>query len=248
MVLSLDVKIIGRGFKDSWLVIGLPDAGLVGAISTAHIVKVLGLETIGHVESDLLPPMIVVHQSKVYDPMRFFGKDGLMVLSSEVPIHPSLVYPLGRTVVEWATKEGVKGLIMITGIAVPNRLDIETPEVYAIPGTSEFREVLEKANIKSFEEGFVVGPAAVMMRECIRRGLPSIMLLAQCFLEYPDPGAAAQALLALNKILGLNIDVKPLLDEAEMIRVKTRELMRRTAEAMRQMRKSHEYEVPLMYT
>ncbi len=248
MVLSLEVRIIGRGLRDSWLIVGLPDAGLVGAISTAHIVRMLGLETIGHVESDLLPPMIVVHQSKVYDPMRLFGKNGLMVLSSEVPVHPSLVYPLGRAVVDWAFKEGVKGLVLITGIAVPNRLDIETPEVYAIPGSMEFKEVLEKANVKYFEEGFVVGPSAVIMRECIRRGIPSIMLLAQCFLEYPDPGAAAQALLALNKILGIEVDVKPLLDEAEMIRVKTRELMRRTAEAMRQMKKSHEYEVPLMYT
>lgn len=245
---SLDVKIVGRGFKDSWLIVGLPDAGLVGAISAAHIVKALGLEAIAHVESELLPPVIVVHQSRVYDPVRFFGREGLMVLSSEVPVHPSLVYPLGRSVIDWAIKEGVKGIITITGIAIPNRLDIEVPEVYGIAGATELSDVLTKANVKSFEEGFVVGPAAIMMREGIRRGLPSIMLLAQCFLEYPDPGAAAQALLALNKILGLEIDVKPLLDEAEMIRVRTRELMKRTAEALKQMKKTHEYEVPLMYT
>ncbi|MEM0241041.1 MAG: PAC2 family protein [Candidatus Nezhaarchaeales archaeon] len=248
-MLDLDVKIVGRGFKNSWLIVGLPDAGLVGAISAAHIVKALGLETIAHVESELLPPVIVVHQSRVYDPVRFFGREGLMVLGSEVPVHPSLVYPLGRSVVEWAAKEGVKGIITITGIAIPNRLDIEVPEVYGIAGgAAELNDMLAKANVKNFEEGFVVGPAAIMMREGIRRGIPSIMLLAQCFLEYPDPGAAAQALLALNRILGLEIDVKPLLDEAEVIRVRTRELMRRTAEALKQMRKAHEYEVPLMYT
>jgi uncharacterized protein len=244
----LDVKIVGRGFRDSWLVVGLPDAGLVGAISTAHMVRALGLEAVAYVESELLPPVIVVHQSKVYDPMRVFGRQGLMVLSSEVPVHPSLVYPLGKSVIEWAAREGVKGVITITGIAVPNRLEIETPEVYGIAGTSELYDVLVKANVKSFEEGFVVGPAAVMMREGMKRGLPTMTLLAQCFLEYPDPGAAAQALAALNKILEINVDVKPLLEEAEMIRVRTRELMRRTAEVMKQMRKSHEYEVPLMYT
>lgn len=244
----MDVKIVGRGFRDSWLVVGLPDAGLVGAISTAHMVRALGLEAVAYVESELLPPVIVVHQSKVYDPMRVFGRQGLMVLSSEVPVHPSLVYPLGKSVIEWAAREGVKGVITITGIAVPNRLEIETPEVYGIAGTSELYDVLVKANVKSFEEGFVVGPAAVMMREGMKRGLPTMTLLAQCFLEYPDPGAAAQALAALNKILEINVDVKPLLEEAEMIRVRTRELMRRTAEVMKQMRKSHEYEVPLMYT
>ncbi len=244
----MDVRIVGKGFKDSWLVVGLPDAGLVGAISTAHLVRALGLEAIAYVESELLPPVIVVHQSKVYDPMRVFGKEGLMVLSSEVPIHPSLVYPLGKSVVDWAVRESAKGIIAITGIAVPNRLEIETPEVYGIAGSSELYGVLAKANIKSFEEGFVVGPTAVMMREGIKRGLPTITLLAQCFLEYPDPGAAAQAITALNKMLEMDVDVKPLLEEAEMIRVRTRELMKRTAEFMKQMRKSHEYEVPLMYT
>jgi uncharacterized protein len=244
----LDVKIVGRGFRESWLVVGLPDAGLVGAISAAHVVRALGLEAVAYVESELLPPVIVVHQSKVCDPMRVFGKQGLMVLSSEVPVHPSLVYPLGKSVVEWAVREGTKGIIAITGIAVPNRLEIETPEVYGIAGSSELYDVLAKANVKSLEEGFVAGPAAVMMREGIRRGFPTMTLLAQCFLEYPDPGAAAQALTALNKILEINVDVKPLLEEAEMIRVKTRELMRRTTEFMKQMKKGHEYEVPLMYT
>jgi uncharacterized protein len=244
----LDVKIVGRGFRESWLVVGLPDAGLVGAISAAHVVRALGLEAVAYVESELLPPVIVVHRSKVCDPMRVFGRQGLMVLSSEVPVHPSLVYPLGKSVVEWAVREGAKGIITITGIAVPNRLEIETPEVYGIAGNSELYDVLAKANVKNFEEGFVVGPAAVMMREGIKRGLPTMTLLAQCFLEYPDPGAAAQALTALNRILDINVDVKPLLEEAEMIRVRTRELMRRTAEVMKQMRKGHEYEVPLMYT
>ncbi len=244
----MEVKVVGRGFRDSWLVVGLPDAGLVGVISTAHVVRALGLEAVAYIESELLPPVIVVHQSKVYDPMRVFGRQGLMVLTSEVPVHPSLVYPLGRSVVEWALREGAKGMIAITGIAVPNRLEVETPEVYGIAGSSELYDVLAKANVKSFEEGFVVGPAAVMMKEGIRRGLPTMMLLAQCFLEYPDPGAAAQALMALNRVLEINVDVKPLLEEAEVIRVRARELMRRTAEFMKQMKKGHEYEVPLMYT
>ena len=244
----MEVKIVGKGFKDSWLVVGLPDAGLVGAISAAHVVRALGLEAIAYVESELLPPVIVVHQSKVCDPMRVFGRQGLMVLSSEVPIYPSLVYPLGKSVVEWAVREGAKGIIAITGIAVPNRLEIEIPEVYGIAGSFELYEMLAKANVRSFEEGFVVGPTAVMMREGIKRGLPTVMLLAQCFLEYPDPGAAAQAITALNRMLEIDVDVKPLLEEAEMIRVRTRELMRRTTEFMKQMRKGHEYEVPLMYT
>jgi len=244
----LDVRIVGRGFKDSWLVVGLPDAGLVGAISAAHVVRALGLEAVAYIESELLPPVIVIHQSKVCDPMRVFGKQGLMVLSSEVPVHPSLIYPLGKSVVEWAVRESAKGIIAITGIAVPNRLEIETPEVYGIAGSLELYELLAKANVKSFEEGFVVGPAAVIMKEGIKRGLPTMMLLAQCFLEYPDPGAAAQAIAALNRMLEIDVDVKPLLEEAEMIRVRTRELMRRTAEFMKQMRKGHEYEVPLMYT
>jgi len=45
----------------------------------------------------------------------------------------------------------------------------------------------------------------------------------------------------------LNVEVKTLLEQAEEIRLKTREIMQRTYKAMQRMQKMQEQELPPMY-
>jgi len=85
------------------------------------------------------------------------------------------------------------------------------------------------------------------MRESVKSVVPSVILMAQSHSQYPDPGAAASIVSAVNKLLDLNIDVKGLLEQAEEIRLKMRELMQRTSKSMRGMEKAQEQELPAMY-
>jgi uncharacterized protein len=78
-----------------------------------------------------------------------------------------------------------------------------------------------------------VGLKAIFLWESIKQNLPTIALGAESFLEYPDPGAAASVVGALNKLLKLDLDVEALLNRAEELRVRMRDLMRRTQENMR---------------
>jgi uncharacterized protein len=154
---------------------------------------------------------------------------------------------LARAIVDWAKSKGVELLISISGTAVQNRLDIEIPEVYGISAFPAEKQLLSKADIELFEEGFMVGPHALILKECQKRNVPNIVLLAQSHYQYPDPGAAASIVAALNKLLSLNIDTKQLLEQAEEIRLKTRELMQRTQRSMQTMQKTQEQEFPAMY-
>lgn len=43
------------------VITGFPDVGLVGTIAVSHIVNALALKEIGYLESEALPPIIVVH-------------------------------------------------------------------------------------------------------------------------------------------------------------------------------------------
>jgi predicted ATP-grasp superfamily ATP-dependent carboligase len=52
---------------------------------------------------------------------------------------------------------------------------------------------------------------------------------------------------SLNKLLNLSVDVKGLLEQAEEIRLRMRELMQRTSKSMRGMEKAQEQELPAMY-
>jgi len=227
--------------------VGFPDVGLVGLIAVNHIINALELKESGYIESDLLPPVIVVHQGDPKAAVRVYGKDRLAIITSEVPIQPLIIPSLSRKIVDWTKTKGGQLLITLSGIAVQNRLEIETPVVYGVGASQTTRDLLTKSGVKLLEEGFMVGAHAAIMGESLKAKVPSVILMAQSHAEYPDPGAAASIISSLNKLLGLNVDVKGLLEQAEEIRLKMRELMQRTSKSMRGMEKGQEQELPAMY-
>jgi uncharacterized protein len=74
-----------------------------------------------------------------------------------------------------------------------------------------------------------------------------MILLAQSYLQYPDPGAAASLISSLTNLTGLRVDTKKLLAQEDEIRLKMRALMQRTQQQMRQTEKGREQEIPPMY-
>jgi uncharacterized protein len=230
-----------------YLIVGMPDTGLTGMIAVSHIIRSMNLPEIGHVESDILPPVMVIHQGNPKVPIRIFGDEKLVALTSETPVNIAAIAPLSRSLVRWAISKKVDILFSVSGVATQNRLEVETPQVFGISTSKRGLDMLKSAGISMLEEGFMVGPHALILRECLTKGLTNIVLLAQSHYQYPDPGAAASAVNALNTLLGLKVDVGQLLEEAEEIRVKTRELMQRTARSLQRMSKTQEQELPAMY-
>lgn len=227
--------------------IGLPDVGLVGLITVNHVVQAQGMEEVGYLESSLLPPVIVIHQGRPKAPIRIFNKGDMAVITSEIPIPTSAIPSLSTSIIDWAKEKDVELLINISGIAVPNRLEIKVPEVYGVASNEPSRNLLSKVDVKLLEEGFMVGPQAMILKEAVKKDLNTIVVMAQSHYQYPDPGAAAATVNVLNKLAGLNVDVKKLLEQAEEIRLKMRELMQRTYRSMQKMQKAQEQELPPMY-
>ncbi|WP_455278975.1 proteasome assembly chaperone family protein [[Eubacterium] cellulosolvens] len=227
--------------------VGMPDTGLTGMIAVSQIVEAMKLPEIGHIESDLLPPVMVIHDGEPKVPIRFFGNSNLTVLTSETPISTRAIAPLSRSLIAWAAQKKVEMLVSVSGIAVHNRMEIEIPQVFGVSTNEKGKKRLKEVEIQVLEEGFMVGPHAMIIRESLSKGLTNLVILAQSHSGYPDPGAAASAINAVNKLLNLEVDVKRLLEDAEEIRVKTRELMQRTSKSFEGMAKSQEEELPAMY-
>jgi len=101
--------------------------------------------------------------------------------------------------------------------------------------------------LKSLDEGFLAGIYAVLMKEMMKRNLKGYVLLAESHLGYPDPGAAASVLEVLSRLLNLDIDIKPLLEQEEELRLHLRDLMKRTVETLRSAQKTYEQTPPLLY-
>ena len=233
--------------ENATMLVGIPDVGLVGVIAASHIVQALNLEEVGYIDSDEIPPIVVIHKNEPKTPVRIYNSGGIIVLTTEIVLPSNAIFSLSRKIVKWAKSKGVKAIIGITGLAVPNRLEIEKPAVYGIGSTVAMRELLSKAGIQPFDEGLLVGAYAMLLRECLRENQPNITLMAEAHLQFPDPGASASIIESLNTLLNLNIDVSELLEKAEEIRIKARELMRRTQEQLKSLRKFQEQELPGIY-
>ena len=227
------------------VVVGLPDVGLVGVIATQYLIEKLGLKEVAYIRSDLLPPIAVLHGGLPHSPIRFFGDKGLLVVFSETAVPAGAVAPLSRAIVDWCRSKGAKLIISLSGIPVPNRQDLEKPSVFGAASLPEALEVLRKYDVKILESGIMVGPYALILRYCAEHALPALVLSAQCFFAYPDPEAAASVLEKLADILGIELDVEELLRKGEEIRLRARDVMRRTQREMARMRKTQEYDIPL---
>ena len=231
--------------SEATMIIGLPDVGLVGLIATSYLISELDLEEIAYMESDLLPPVVVLHEGLPHAPLRMYGNKNLIAVISERAIPAPAIYTITREIVDWAQAKKVKRILSIGGIPTENRQTIKEPEVFAAASNQELLDTLTKSGLKTLNEGYIVGAQALSMRYSISKKMQSIAILAQSFYNYPDPQAAAIALKELSKISDIKVDVSKLLEKGEEIRLKARDIMKRTQQEMNRMQKSQEYDRPL---
>lgn len=233
-----------------YLILGLPDAGLVGAIASRYLVINKNLKLVGEIDSPAyFSPVTVVHKSTPMSPVQLYMPDDrrYLILLSEAPIPAPAVYPLSLAILEYSREIGVEHIISISGIAVPNRLQIEKPKSYWLASTKKSAELLKDLKLEELKEGFIVGPYAVILKEARRKGINNFVIFVESFFDLPDPESAAEALKILSQIISIEIDISKLLEEAELIKLQTRELMRQTRKSMSEMQKRYEMQVPLMY-
>lgn len=245
--MSEETRIIERKEipKDAVMLFGFPDVGLVGVIAASHLITELGLEEVAYVDSRLLPPIIVLHEGLPHSPIRIFGNHQILLAVSETALQGELIYPIMHALVDWGRSKGVKMMISISGIPVQERQDLDELRVFAAASNPETLKMVQDKGIEILREGYMVGPQAIMLQYCSTIGLPALTLLAQCFFQYPDPEAAAKALEQLGNVTGIKVDVSKLLEKGEEIRLKARDMMKRTQQELAKMRKTQEYDIPL---
>jgi len=246
--LSDEVKIIEKKEIPSGAIMlyGFPDVGLVGVIAASHLISEFkGLGEVAYMDSKLLPPLIVLHEGLPHSPIRIFGNHNVLLAVSETAISADTIYPIMNALIDWGKSKDVKVMISLSGIPIQDRQNVQELKVFAAASTPEMLKMVKEKGTEIMNEGYMVGPQAIMLQQCAKTGLPAITLLAQCFPNYPDPEAAAEVLKELEKITALKVDVSKLLDKGEEIRLRARDVMRRTQQEMSKMKKTQEYDIPL---
>jgi uncharacterized protein len=91
-------------------------------------------------------------------------------------------------------------------------------EVYGVGSTALMRELLAKNKVEEFREGVITGVAGVLLNEGRRRDFNVATILAEAHPDYPDARAAAKIIEVIDRILlHIELDAKPLYEEAERI-------------------------------
>lgn len=225
----------GTKVSNPRIVIGIPEAGLVGVIAGSYMIQQLKLQEIGHVESELLPEVVVVHNSEPKSPIRIFGGGSLILLVSEIPLDPGFSYELAETLEGWAMSKNAELVVGITGLPSKNRMNFDQnqkPILFGVSNDKKLRESLPSFGVQPFQEGVVTGIHATLLKEGALMNVPNLILLVESYLEFPDPAAAATSVEALGRLLSIQIDTKSLVEESEGIRLKLRGLMRNTQESI----------------
>lgn len=231
--------------QDAVMLFGFPDVGLVGVIAASHLISELNLTEVAYVDSRLLPPLIVLHQGLPHSPIRIFGNHEVLLAVSETAISADTIYPIMHTLIDWGRDRNVKLMVSMSGIPVQDRQNLKRLEVFAAASNPVMLETVRGRDVKVLSEGYMVGPQAIVLQYCANIEVPAVTLLAQCFFKYPDPEAAAELLKELAKISGIKVDVSKLLEKGEEIRLRARDVMRRTQHEMSRMKKTQEYDIPL---
>ncbi|MGC9071974.1 MAG: proteasome assembly chaperone family protein [Acidilobus sp.] len=254
---AYEEEILGYNFieygdlgRPRFLVLGLPDAGLVGPIASGHLVRTLGmLDALGVESYGYLPPAAVVLGGSVKYPLRMYVKGELAVFVTEITPVASGIVPLSIAIVEFARKRGVQYLVGLSGIGNPTRTESQ-PQLYWIATTPDAEKLASSLDgvAKRFPDGLIVGPYATILKESVKRGVNTLLLLSDSYVDIPDPEAAALIIDGLSRMTGVKVDTTQLLQEAETLRLRLQGMAREARDTLAKMGKGYEYRAPLIYS
>ncbi|AAL80139.1 proteasome assembly chaperone family protein [Pyrococcus furiosus DSM 3638] len=217
---------------------GYPGVGLVGHIAANFLAKELDMDLIGYVDSLFIPPMSLILEGRPTPPLRFYGKNNIIIAIADIFLPPTLVNEIAKEIVNYLKKVNAEKVISLAGMGIGFFKD--TFEVWGIGGSEEENKELESLGVKILKYGSITGMSGKLLWEASRAGLKSYVLLGETFGDRPDPRAAANVVEVLNKMLGLNVSVEPLLKEAEMIEEQLRRMHEQMEEARRKMERQYE--------
>lgn len=215
--------ILNKKPKNPIIIEGFPGFGLVGTIVSEFLIDHLKVEKIGKIRIDELPAMIAVHEGKVVEPIGiFYNKKYNIVIVHGVTAINGLEWKITEAIVNIAKELKAKEMISIEGIGSTTPSDKTGAFYYA--STPINAKKLQKSGAKELKEGIIMGTTGILLLKS-EKGMPVTTIFAETHSQLPDSKAAAKIIEILNQYLDLEINPKPLLEQAEKFEAKLKDLI-----------------------
>jgi len=217
--------------KNPIIIEGFPGFGLIGTIATEYLIDHLQCEEIGKYWFDEIAATVAIHEGKIVQPVSVYyhAKHNLVIVHSIS----------GGAGIEWKAAEFVLGLakdlnakeiISLEGVGSPTLVET-APKMYYYTSKDTFKKKMEKIKLDPLKEGIIMGITSAMM--VMNDKIPLTCFFAETHTNLPDSKAAAKVIEILDKYLGLKVDPKPLMKQAEKFEDKLKNLMEQGQQAQK---------------
>lgn len=234
-------------FKDSRLIVGMPDMGFAGKQAVDYLVQELKPTLLLEAYSTHFPAQVIITREGLIEFLKCQlygwknpqgGGDILLLTGNAQPLTPEGQYAFARELLEKAERLGVREVYSLSGYLVEFRPPEKEPSIYAVATSLElFAELKARFGLSQLERGSIEGVQGLIVGEARVRGLKGICLLAETP-GYSTPSGrpivdakASRALLkVLTQILRVEVDLSGLERQAAL----TEEFMERVAQLEQQ--------------
>ncbi|ADT84854.1 proteasome assembly chaperone family protein [Thermococcus barophilus] len=235
------VRLVLPKIENPIFIEGYPGIGLVGHIAANFLAKELNMEMIGYIESPFIPPMSLILEGKPNPPLRFYGKDNLIIAVADIYVPPTLVNEIAKEIISYLKETNAQKLISIGGMGIG--FFKEQMEVWGVGANEDLNKELEGLGVKILQYGSIMGMSGKLLWEASKEKINGYVLLGETFGDRPDPRAAANVIEVIKKLTPIEISTEPLIKEAEMIE----EQLRKMHEQMEMARKKAEKQYESIY-
>jgi len=196
---------------------GFQGFGMVGYLTTRHIVQELKLKKIGFIKTRYMPELTFYTEDVgITYPFELYygsvnGKKLVVLLNNATP-HKRERTEYAEFVAKWVRENKISYAILVGGLDPSIRESSD--EKYRWIPISGYKIAL---NAPILSEKYVIGPLALMIMFMNAYNIFGVAIFSYTDLYRPDPRASAVAVEVISRILGIEISVKKLLEEAAII-------------------------------
>tara|TARA_Y100000310_G_scaffold210577_1_gene211216 strand:- start:8173 stop:8883 length:711 start_codon:yes stop_codon:yes gene_type:complete len=214
--------------KNCKLIEGFPGFGLVGTIASEFLLEHLKFEQIGKIIFNDMPATVAIHDGKVIEPLGIFhNKKYNLVLLHAITPTTGMEWKLSEMVVALSKQLGIKEIVSLEGVGSSE--ESTTSRVFFYSNNEKNKGKFKKMKVEPLKEGIIIGvTGAVLLRA---EKVPVSCIFAETHTSLPDSKAAAKVVEVLDKYLGLKVDTKPLLLQAEKFEGKLRGILTESQKA-----------------
>jgi len=223
----LEIKLYKKP-KNPIIIEGFPGFGLVGTIATEFLIDHLKTELIGKIVFDEGAPMVAIHESKVVEPLGlFYNPKYNIVILHAITASTGNEWGIADILVKLAKQLDAKEIICLEGVG--SGAEVIESRAFYYSNKESNKDKFRKIGISPLKEGIIMGVTGALLLRI--DGLPMSCVFSETHSNLPDSKAAAKVIETLDKYLNLEVDPKPLLEQAKKFEEKLKGILKQGQKA-----------------